>query len=257
MAVAQALVQALATASAGSTNRVLSFASNVTQGNLLVAAISYTSVSGQPTVSDTLSNNWTEVGAISSTLNGTLVTLILFWAQANAGGACTVTGGVSGITSPTGVWMVIGEFSGANSLAIISGSALGFGVNPPLGGGNLSSRIQATNPPLTTPTGALLIVVGTTGNGTATWTIDPQNNWYTLAAQGGGIVLAYTLNLYNGAPFCDMTPPTPMLNETGDGSTQWVVLSAPFTTTALPPPLTPIESFDIQRFQYPPYPYKQ
>ena len=252
---AQALVQAKATASAGSTNRVLAFTNNVAQGNLLIAAVSYTSLSGQPAITDTLGNIWTEIGEISSFQNGTMVSLILFWTLATTGGADTVTASVSGITTPTNVWMAIGEFSGANELAIISGSSLGFGVNPPLGGGNQSAVIQATNAPLTTPTNALMIVAATTSQATATWSVDVQNNWYTIAAQGGGIVLAYATNLYANAPFCDLTPPIPILDRVGDTSNQWVILTAPFTTTLTPTPQGNNESFDTQYFQYPKYPY--
>lgn len=230
----------------------LAYTNPVSQGNLLVCAIRWTGTVIQPTVSDNLSNTWTEVGVIASNENGVQLNLILFWALASSTGSCTVTAVTSGLSS---VWMALGEFSGANELAIISGSTLGFGVNPPLYAGNQSQVIQATNPPLTTPTGALLVVVATTGNATATWTVDSTNNWYSIAAQGGGIVIAYSLNLYNNAPFCDMTPPTPILNRTGDASTQWIILSAPFTTTSQSPQLNAVQAFDIFRDQYPPYPY--
>ena len=252
----QALIQAAATSPAGSTNRVLGFSQTVNQGDLLVAAVSWTAPTGQPTISDTQSNSWIEIGQIASILNGNMVSLILFWAVASASGANTVTASVAGITTPTNVWLAIAEFSGANSLAIISGSTLGYGVNPPLGGeGPQSGVIQATNPPLTTPTGALLVMAATTSAATATWSVDVQNNWFSIAAQGGGIVLAYALNLYTNAPFCDMTPPEPILDRSGDSSTQWVALTAPFTTTTPSPQLSAIQSFEIQKFQYPAYPY--
>lgn len=253
----QALVQALANSSSGTTNRVLSFASNVSIGDLLVCAVAYTSPAGQPAITDTQSNTWTEVGEVSSLSapGGTLVNLILFWTIASATGSCTVTGSVAGITGPTNVWMVIGEFSGANELAIISGSTLGFGVNPPWDGSPLSTTIQAVHPPLTTPTNALMVVAATTGNSTATWSIDPNNNYYTIAAQSQGIVLAYATNMYAGAPFCDMTPPSPILDRTGDTSAQWVILTAPFTSNASTTPQGNNESFDVQRNQYPEYPY--
>lgn len=254
----QALVQARASAASSSSNQVLAFSSPVSQGDLLVAAVAWTSISGQPTLSDTQSNAWVEVGSVSSFLNGSMVSLSVFWTLASATGACTVTANVGAITNPTGVWLIIGEFTGANNLAIISGSALGFGVNPPYDGSMLNSKIQAVNPPLTTPTNSLMIAVATTSAGTATWSVSTENNWYTIAAQAGGIVLAFATNLYANAPFCDQTPPRPALNRSGDSSTQWVMITAPFTTTAVPPELSNTNVPSVgPNFQYPHYPYDQ
>lgn len=256
----QNLVQAKASSVAASGNVSLTFASNVTAGDLLIAAVAYTaSPVGSPVISDTFTDNWVEVGVVSSILNGTMVNLMLFWTVAQSSGSCTVTANMSDVSGPTGVWLVIGEFNGANSLALISGSTLGYGVNPPFVSEQAPSSnvIQAINPPLTTPQGSLMIVVATTGNGSATWSVDVQNNWYSIAAQGGGIVLAYSTNMYSAAPFCDQQPPRPILDETGDSSSQWVILTAPFTTTVLPPMFQELANTDVpQPFpQYPTYPY--
>lgn len=254
----QSLVQAKASASGSSSNVPLAFTNAVTQGDLLVAAVAYTAPTGQPTISDTQTNTWVEVGAISSVYNGAMVTLILFWTLAGATGSCTVTANVSEITDPSSVWMVIGEFTGANSFAIYSGSLLGFGVNPPWDGSSLSDVIQATNPPLTTPTNALLIAVATTSQAEASpWQIDPLNNYFTMAAQSNGIALAFATDMYAGAPFCDMTPPRPILDRNpSDTSVQWCMLTAPFTTTILPPNFPNAVPAPNPINQFPPYPYE-
>lgn len=253
----QTFVQAKASASAGAGNVSLTYNSNVTQGNLLIAAASYQASLGTPTISDTQSNIWTEVGQVQSFLSGTGLNLILFYALAGATGSNQVTLNVSGVSGVSNVWLAVAEFSGANSLAIFSGSSLGYGLNPPYIGPQ-SSIIQAVNPPLTTPQGALLIAAATTNLGTATWSIDQQNNYLSIAAQGGGIVLAYGLNMFAGAPFCDMNPPEPILDRSGDASVQWVIVTAPFTTTILPPtfPTTNANTFEPAPFpQFPEYPY--
>ena len=255
----QTLIQAKASSTGSNVNPSLVFNNNVTIGDLLLAGVAYTGASGSPNVpsiSDTQNNSWHEVGLVPSVLNGNVVNLILFWTIANATGPCTISASTSTITMPSGVWLVIAEFSGANELAIISGSTLGYGVNPPYDGSSWSNKIQAVNPPLTTPTGALMIVIATTSNATSAWSVGTNNNVYKIAAQGGGIVLAYAFNMYAGAPFCDLTPPKPHLQRSGDTSTQWVILSAPFTTTFLAPIIpnsnTPAP---IPNFQYPSYPY--
>jgi len=249
----QALVQARASAS-GSTDRVLAYSSNVTQGNLLIAAVSFQSVSGQPAITDTQGNTWTEVGKVDAIVSAKLG-LIMFWAVANATGANTVTSSVAGITTPSNVWLALAEFSGASGLALISGSTLGYGFSPDFSGKTFNA-VQAANPPLVTPTGALLVVAATTLAGTATWTVDPANNWYMIAVQANGIVLAYALNLYVNAPFCDLNPPTPILDKSGDGSTQWAILTAPFTTTIAPPLANPSTDTPIaQNLQFPKYPF--
>jgi hypothetical protein len=88
------------------------------------------------------------------------------------------------------------------------------------------------------------------------WSVGTNNNVYKIAAQGGGIVLAYAFNMYAVAPFCDLTPPKPHLQRSGDTSTQWVILSAPFTTTFLAP-IIPNSNVPapMPNFQYPSYPY--
>jgi hypothetical protein len=259
MATVQGLAQAKATPTSVSSNPSLTFTNSVAKGDLLVAAFAYQSAAlGVPVVTDTQSNVWTQVGQITSILSGSLVTLVLFWALASASGACTVSGSTSGIPTPSAIWMAVAEFTGANSLALISGSTLGFGVNPPIEGPE-SAIIQATNPPLTTPQGSLLVVAATTKNGTATWSVDAQNNWYSIAVQAGGIVLAFSPNMYSAAPFCDQQAPRPILDRTGDSSEQWAILTAPFTTTILPPtfPLTNANEDTPQPyFQFPAYPYE-
>lgn len=244
-----------AVSAAGSTNRILAFPGNVTVGDPLVAAVAFQSVSGQPAITDTQGNTWAEIGQVDAFLNGVKLSLILFWTTALASGANTVTASVSGITTPSNVWLAIGEAMGVSGLAIISGSTLGYGMSPDYVG-KQSSQVQATNPPLTTPTGALLILAAATQAGTATWSIDPANNWYTIAVQAGGIVLAFALNLYVNAPFCDMNAPQPLLDKAGDSSIQWVALTAPFTTTVAPPLADPSTDTPItQNLQYPKYPF--
>jgi hypothetical protein len=255
----QTLIQAKASSTGSNVNPSLVFNNNVTAGDLLVAGVAYTGASGSPnvpSVSDTQNNTWHEVGLVPSVLNGIVVNLILFWTLASVTGPCTVNASTSTITTPSGVWLSIAEFSGASELAIISGSTLGYGVNPPYDGSSWSNKIQAVNPPLTTPSGALMIVVATTSNATAMWSIGTNNNVYKIAAQGGGIVLAYAFNMYAGAPFCDLTPPKPHLQRSGDTSIQWVILSAPFTTTFLAP-IIPNSNVPapMPNFQYPSYPY--
>jgi hypothetical protein len=259
VSVAQNLIQALASSSGSNPNPSLTFSSPVTAGDLLVSAVAYTATSGIPNVpaiTDTQGNSWIEVGLVPAIYKGVVVNLVLFWTIARTTGSLTVNCSTATITSPSNVWMVIAEFSGANELAIISGSSLGYGVNPPYDGSSLSGTIQATNPPLTTPTGALLIAVATTYHATASWSVDPGNNWYSIAAQGGGIVLAYAKNMYINAPFCDMTPPRPILDRSGDSSVHWVILTAPFTTNLIQPtfPNSNVPSPE-PNFQYPSYPY--
>lgn len=251
-AMIQNLVQAKASASGSSGSTNLTYTNSVVAGNLLILGVAYTALTGQPVVTDTQSNVWEEVGEIASVLNGNMVNLILFWALASASGSCEVSISLTA----TGVWMAIGEFSGANSLAIVSGSALGYGVNPPYDGSSLSNVIQAVNPPLTTPTNSLLIAVATTSNASATWKTDLDNNWLTIAAQGNGIVLAFATNMYAGAPFCDMEPPVPILDANGDTSAQWCMLTAPFTTSILQPNFPDTVPPPNPVFQYPPYPFQ-
>lgn len=256
------LVQSPVSASAASGTTTLAYASNVTKGNCLMLGVAYEAASGVPAISDTLGNSWNQAGAISSTLSGTTLNLALFWTIAGASGANTITATFG--FSVTGVWLIAAEFTNTLALAVLgaSGNAvgnLGWGTNS--AGGYSGARLTTSQPPSSTATGALLIMLAATSGQDTTYQLDPAGEPnYVIANQAGGICMAYRTQLYVNAPYCALTPPLPSLQRTSsDQSLQWVVLTAPFQPNGEPNPygaappgliqLQPIEQYPLPVYQ--------
>jgi hypothetical protein len=255
----QGIVQAVGLSASQSTNPVLPYQNNVTQGDVLICAAAFQSDGGDVTVSDTQTNDWSELGTYTVTVGSVTLTVSLFWTLAGATGANTVTVSVSGVTTPTDVWAIAAEFAGVNAPSLpASGSQTGFGFSPGFNG-FISEAPQITTPALTIPTGAMNVVVAATAAQTGTWTIDVQNNWYYLVLSTSGLCMAFAPNLYVAGMNSNQQPETPILDNEVAASTQWVALCAPFTNTAVPGivPQYPYTNLPSQGGvqQHPHYPY--
>jgi hypothetical protein len=258
-----AFIQGKASASAGSgTTDTLAYASNVKSGDMMIVGVAWTGTSAPPTISDTLVSTWAQAGQYAMT-NATpnTINLALFYALAPSAGANTIT--VTFGSSVTGIWLVIAEFSNVLALQVIgnigsTGGNLGYGASIYSGDG--TSPIKAQAPPKNTATGALLIMLATTSGATATWSLDPGGDpSYVIAAQSGGIVMTYQISSFSQAPYGQMSPPFPSIQRTGDTSTQWLILVAPFQPNGEPAPfgvsppgliqLVPIDNYPLPVYQ--------
>lgn len=86
------------------------FTSDVTAGDMLIAAVGWHSDTQTCTITDSQGNSWTAIGSPASNANIAYRTQ-LFWARAGSTGACTVTATCSGSNADR--YMVIAEYSGA------------------------------------------------------------------------------------------------------------------------------------------------
>jgi len=137
----------------------LAFTSNITAGNLLIAALASALSGDTITVSDSLGQTWTPVSATFSAPTG--VSMRVFYVQNCAAGACTVTGSATG-----GVDIVIVEVSGCATSSALD-------VEAHNGGGTANgSSGNAT----TTSAGFLFgIIANDTGNITLAAPITERN----------------------------------------------------------------------------------
>jgi hypothetical protein len=127
--------------------------------------------------------------------------------------------------------VTVAEWTNILALAVVNttsmaGGNLGYGVN--LAPGDTNTTIKARVSPYATAIGALIIVLATTLGQSTTFTLDPAGDaGYTIAAQGGGIVMSYQISAFLNVPFCQTTPPLPSFVRS-DTSAQWLLLTAPF-----------------------------
>ena len=76
-------------------SKAVAFTSNIASGNMLFTCFNWGNSAGTPTVSDTLTNTWTEFLSVVRGVSG-LNDLSCFWAKAASSGADTVTESESG-----------------------------------------------------------------------------------------------------------------------------------------------------------------
>jgi hypothetical protein len=140
-------------------SNALAFSSNITAGNLLIAALASGIAGDTLTVSDSLGQTWTPISATFSAPSS--VAMRVFYVQNCASGACTVTG-----TGTAGVDIVIVEVSGCATASALDVEAHNSGGTANGSSGNAT----------TTSAGFLFgIIANDTGNITLASPITERN----------------------------------------------------------------------------------
>lgn len=121
----------------GFSSDTLAFPSNVTAGNSLILGINIDqSANTVSSVTDTQSNTWSLISALT---NGVNRTVYLYWVQNANAGATTITVTYSGASSAT---LSAGEFSGISAVdTTIAGAN---GSTNPINPGNITPTVNNT-----------------------------------------------------------------------------------------------------------------
>jgi hypothetical protein len=180
----------LATNAGGLTSHSVAFTSNNTLKNLIVAQVIVQGTTTTVTVSDSRSNSYSTVSAVSWATGG--VAILSFYVPNIAAGANTVTATVTS-GSPTSIRIVICEYSGAATSAVLDTSS-GLSFN--------SSSSPVAIGPITTATKNELVHSVFYSNGTATGVTSGTNtgvtegaitfSGYKVSAAAGSVSLNFT-----------------------------------------------------------------
>jgi hypothetical protein len=186
------------------------FASNVTQGDLLVVGTFMAGTTGTCTVTDTRGNSWSTIENCDQTTDGHEI--FLSWAKAKDSGACTITSSVSGNADTGFMGIVIAEYAGPitsadqHTHAIGNSGTVNSGTTPAttipdevcigiIGGENVSGNLPVGTNGYTTRTtvlngglfqaGLLDKVVRAIGTQTLTATIGTSQTWSAIIGTFG------------------------------------------------------------------------